>query len=330
MNNNAPPVVTFALLAYNQEKYIRQAIEGAFSQDYSPLEIILSDDASTDRTHEIMTEMVAAYSGPHSIIINRNSKNQGISAHLNTITRIITTDFVVIAAGDDISLPNRTSELVAAWINSNKTAKSIHSYAYEMLEDGTATQRLRRGSKDSDLADIAAHASKNLYVLGSTHGWDMSLIRDFEPILPKVISEDVVIPARAAIKGKIHFVDKPLVKYRVDVGVTRLVSRNINNVGLDPTLRYSKWTYYSFLQKNNDYRHSGLAEKYRKELTQGRANAMFPICLRKRRLTTMRLRFFLFRCSRFVIIKELTKYYFPIIGSVKTILNASISRLVKR
>jgi hypothetical protein len=44
------PFVTFALFVYNQEKYIREAVEGAFSQTYEPLEIILSDDCSTDRT----------------------------------------------------------------------------------------------------------------------------------------------------------------------------------------------------------------------------------------------------------------------------------------
>lgn len=55
------PLVTFALFAYNQEKYIREAVDGAFSQTYEPLEIILSDDCSSDRTFEIMQEMAAAY-----------------------------------------------------------------------------------------------------------------------------------------------------------------------------------------------------------------------------------------------------------------------------
>lgn len=45
------PLVTFALLAYSQEKYIREAVEGAFAQTYEPLEIILSDDCSSDRTY---------------------------------------------------------------------------------------------------------------------------------------------------------------------------------------------------------------------------------------------------------------------------------------
>jgi hypothetical protein len=52
-NETDQPLVTFALFAYNQEKYIREAVEGAFAQTYEPIEVILSEDYSTDRTFEI-------------------------------------------------------------------------------------------------------------------------------------------------------------------------------------------------------------------------------------------------------------------------------------
>jgi glycosyltransferase involved in cell wall biosynthesis len=66
-----PPLVTFALFAYNHEKYIREADEGAFAQTYENLETILLDDCSTDRTIEIMREMAAQVNGPHNVILNR-------------------------------------------------------------------------------------------------------------------------------------------------------------------------------------------------------------------------------------------------------------------
>jgi glycosyltransferase involved in cell wall biosynthesis len=62
-NANDRPLVTFALFTYNRERYIREAVEGAFSQTYSPLEIILSDDCSSDSTFEIIREMAGAYVG---------------------------------------------------------------------------------------------------------------------------------------------------------------------------------------------------------------------------------------------------------------------------
>ena len=50
--NNERPLVSFCIVTYNQEKYIRAAIEGALKQTYSPMEIIISDDCSTDGTYK--------------------------------------------------------------------------------------------------------------------------------------------------------------------------------------------------------------------------------------------------------------------------------------
>ncbi len=103
------PLISFCLTTYNHEKYIKEAIEGAFAQTYSPLEIILSDDCSTDRTFDIMSEMVSAYTGPHKIILNRNEKNMGWIPHYNKImNQFVHGVYMVAASGDDISLSDRT------------------------------------------------------------------------------------------------------------------------------------------------------------------------------------------------------------------------------
>lgn len=106
------PLVSFILLAYNQESYIREAVAGAFSQTYSPLEIIMSDDGSSDRTFAILQEMAASYKGPHKIRLIRNDKNLGIGMHFNKLMEIADGQIIELAAGDDISLPWRTSESV--------------------------------------------------------------------------------------------------------------------------------------------------------------------------------------------------------------------------
>ena len=52
-------LVSYCLFAFNQEKYINEAIKGALNQTYSPLEIIISDDCSTDLTFQI--EMLSSH-----------------------------------------------------------------------------------------------------------------------------------------------------------------------------------------------------------------------------------------------------------------------------
>ena len=51
------PLISFLLLTYNQENYIQDAINGALAQTYSPLEIIISDDCSTDGTYKKIEEI---------------------------------------------------------------------------------------------------------------------------------------------------------------------------------------------------------------------------------------------------------------------------------
>src|SRR6185503_20821734 len=102
------PLLTFAIAALNQERFIREAVEGAFAQTYSPLEIVLSDDHSEDRTFEIMKEMAAAYHGPHKIILNQNPRRRCIGGHINRVVEISSGELIVGSAGDDVSVPERT------------------------------------------------------------------------------------------------------------------------------------------------------------------------------------------------------------------------------
>ena len=109
------PLVTFAVIAYNQERFVCDAITAAFAQDYDPMEVILSDDCSTDRTFDIMKEMAAQYRGPKRVRVVRNPTNMGVFAHDLTRGREAEGGIVVLAAGDDISLPDRCSRTVAAF-----------------------------------------------------------------------------------------------------------------------------------------------------------------------------------------------------------------------
>lgn len=45
---------SFVVLAYNQQDSIAEAMRAALAQDYPPIEVLISDDCSTDCTFEIM------------------------------------------------------------------------------------------------------------------------------------------------------------------------------------------------------------------------------------------------------------------------------------
>ena len=56
------PLVSVILIAYNQRRYIRQAIESVLAQETSfPYELLIGDDASDDGTSDIVAEYARAY-----------------------------------------------------------------------------------------------------------------------------------------------------------------------------------------------------------------------------------------------------------------------------
>ena len=213
MNIQERPLITFALIAYNQERFIREAVEGAFSQTYSPLEIILSDDSSPDGTFKVIRQMAAEYRGPHKIVLNQNSRNLGVGMHVNRIMEISQGEIIVAAAGDDVSLPDRTAEIYEAWMKSDKNAFSLHS-KYEMIDECgnlTSSPAIRHLPHEHQLLFFSKTISSR--VCGSTHAWHRRVFDVFGP-LPNITLEDHAIPPRSMLLGNVAYIDKPLVKYR--------------------------------------------------------------------------------------------------------------------
>jgi|TARA_B110000977_G_C11045871_1_gene480503 glycosyltransferase involved in cell wall biosynthesis len=78
-NATIRPLMTFKLFAYNH----REAVKGVFEQADEPLEIILSDDCSSDSTYQIMQEMAVTFHGPHQDSFVHRAAKRG---HMTRVT----------------------------------------------------------------------------------------------------------------------------------------------------------------------------------------------------------------------------------------------------
>lgn len=211
------PLVSFALFAYNQEQFIREAVEGAFSQSYSPLEIILSDDCSSDATYLIMRDMAAKYSGSHVVVLHRTKFNIGKNFFGRRVSEVLENakgSFIVIAAGDDISLPERTTDLVSQWQSSAQAPISIHSLA-QPIDSAGAVIGGPIGCNQVATISLAKFVSNDgRGLLGATHGISKQLIDKFGPLSESILIEDGALAFRARLLSGILFLPKVLVKYR--------------------------------------------------------------------------------------------------------------------
>jgi glycosyltransferase involved in cell wall biosynthesis len=217
-NNIERPLVTFALFAYNQEKYIREAVEGALAQTYEPLEIILSDDCSTDRTFEVMEEMVASYTGPHMVLLNKNHINLGIGGHVNKIDQLAKGDLILHAAGDDISLAHRTTATVSAWLSFAQPS-AVWSNAVHIDENGVNLNKLHYENQRKSF--VIKGENKQCDALGASLAVSRKVIEIFGSFNSEIFTEDSVIIYRSLILDGIQYINEPLVLYRQSDSVSK-------------------------------------------------------------------------------------------------------------
>ncbi|MEH6717888.1 MAG: glycosyltransferase [Aurantimonas endophytica] len=106
-----------SIIAYNQEDYIADAIEGAIGQDYDNLEVVVADDCSTDATASIIADYARRF--PGRVVAVLREKNGGVTRNSNAALRACTGEFIAFQGGDDILLPGKIAAQVA-WFADNK------------------------------------------------------------------------------------------------------------------------------------------------------------------------------------------------------------------
>ena len=97
------PLISCLLVTYNQEQWVEEALQSILAQTYSPLEIVVSDDASTDGTYPLLQRLIDAYDGPHRVVLRRNAVRRNVVGHLAEAMPSTTGELIVVAAGDDVS-----------------------------------------------------------------------------------------------------------------------------------------------------------------------------------------------------------------------------------
>jgi glycosyltransferase involved in cell wall biosynthesis len=201
------------LLAYNQQDTVESAAASVLAQQCEPLEIVLSDDASSDGTFVLLQAAAERYVGPHHVRARRNEVNLGIGEHYNQLLRETRAPLLVTAAGDDISTPDRVARLLQAWDASGGCADLVASHLIDLDDQGRLHQQIRV----DDLAPyrrVEDWIAARPYIVGAGHAFTRRMMERFGPMAADVAYEDQIMVFRAIVSGGAMTVDAPLVHYR--------------------------------------------------------------------------------------------------------------------
>jgi glycosyltransferase involved in cell wall biosynthesis len=97
--------ISVILSVFNNEKYLKAAIDSILSQTYSDFELLIMNDGSTDKSQKIINSY-----NDKRIRMFRNKKRQGLAWCLNYLIRKASGKLIARMDGDDIAYKNRLKE----------------------------------------------------------------------------------------------------------------------------------------------------------------------------------------------------------------------------
>ncbi len=201
-------LVSVALATYNGDKYISKQLDSIFLQTYKDIEVVISDDASTDNTIEILERYKKKYNLRYSV----NSQRLGFVKNFENAIQNCKGNYIALCDQDDIWLPEKLEVL----INTIGDSPLICSDAIIIDEnDNIISESLFTSSKMKFYEnDQFRHIVFSNFVVGATCLFNAKLCEYLLPFPDKLLYHDWWIALVASSKSKIKYLSKPLIKYR--------------------------------------------------------------------------------------------------------------------
>ena len=139
------PLLSLGMPIFNGEDYVREALDSLLRQSLKDFELIISDNASTDRTLEICT----TYAGrDERIRLIAQDTNLGAAANFNLVFREARGPFFKWAAHDDTLDPEALEACVAV-LEDNPEVVLCHPRLVDVDADGVVLREFDRGNEDT-------------------------------------------------------------------------------------------------------------------------------------------------------------------------------------
>src|SRR5215467_6020398 len=119
------PKVSIGLPVYNGENYVANAIMRLLAQTFHDFELVISDNASADRTREICLSFAQQ---DKRIRYHRNETNIGLAANHNRTFELSTGQYFKWAAHDDDFPPTMLGTFVSAFDRAPADTSLVYSY----------------------------------------------------------------------------------------------------------------------------------------------------------------------------------------------------------
>lgn len=239
MELTRPPLVTIGLPVYNGERYLDDAMASLLAQDYESLEVVVSDNASNDRTPDILETWQAK---DPRVSVYRNPANLGGAPNFNRVLSLAKGSYFRWAGHDDLIAPTMVRACVEALEQAGPSFVLAYPQTVVIDEEGAEVEILsgQLDLREPDPVDRLRRVIREVRLANMIFG----LIRT-EAVrevggLPKYNSGDLVMIAGLALRGRFMELPQPLFYRRIHQGMSWQASRSAEGFAkwFDPTRRW--------------------------------------------------------------------------------------------
>lgn len=223
-NMSDKPKVSVIILTYNHERYIEDCLNGMLRLNYDNIELIISDDASTDQTFQkiqaLLPGLEKKFSGSGLTVI-QNPSNQGLIKNAISAMNLAKGEYIKPLSGDDIILENYLSVMVD-YMEGNRSCALAYCNSYivpAQYKFGDAYRQYPEFFKNQNTEILPSDFFEKILFQEITINSPASLYRaakyfEYGGYDPDIQVEDFNMWLTIARSEKIGYVDQTLILYR--------------------------------------------------------------------------------------------------------------------
>jgi alpha-1,3-rhamnosyltransferase len=210
-------LVSIIVITYNSSRFVLETLESALQQTYPDIELIVSDDCSTDDTYNICQEWVNSHKERFvRAVCTQTHNNKGICGNYNHALKFAQGDWIKYIAGDDILKSN----CIERYIANIKTDVFIYTCITEHLDQNTGEIKKFCTHLPNKSANRQVRLMlRFLYAVeGSSLFFEkkhLILIGGFDIQYP-MIEDWPIVMKYLTHKLRIEIINEPLIVWRVD------------------------------------------------------------------------------------------------------------------
>lgn len=226
--SETPPRVSIGLPVFNGENYLAEAISSILAQSFHDFELIISDNASTDRTEEICRGFAAQ---DPRVRYERQPENLGAAPNYNILVELARGEFFKWAAHDDNLRPDCLARCVEAL---DAQADAILAYPRTVVigDAGEEVSEFKEGlmlMQDTPDRRMEAYLKRNFLRRKGLCNPIFGVIRTHllrrTRMIQSFLESDNVLLSHFSLLGKFVEVDEILFERRVHSGISTLANR---------------------------------------------------------------------------------------------------------